>query len=151
MAMWQDERVYRHISGKPGTREECWGRLMRYLGHWHLKGFGYWLVEEKATGAFVGEVGFADFLREMEPAIDGSLEGGWVLSPEHHGQRYGTEAVTAGLDWVRTHFPALPVTCIIHPENAASIALAKKCGFTERCIGTYKDEEALVMDLLTSS
>ena len=77
LAMWRDPDVYRYISGKAGTREECWARLMRFSGHWHLQGFGYWLVEETATGAFVGEVGFADFMREMTPSLEGTLEAGW--------------------------------------------------------------------------
>jgi hypothetical protein len=34
-----------------------------YIGHWALMGFGYWVIEEKATGEFVGDVGFADFKR----------------------------------------------------------------------------------------
>ncbi len=146
MVMWGDPKVYRYISGKAGTREECWSRLTRFIGHWALKGFGYWLVEERATGGFVGEVGFSDFLREMEPRIDGTLEAGWVLSPAHHGKGYATEAVTAALRWGRRHFPDMPITCLIAPENAASIKVARKGGFVDRCVGTYKDEPSIVMD-----
>jgi RimJ/RimL family protein N-acetyltransferase len=62
-AMWADPNVTRHIMGKPCSEEESWSRMLRYLGHWSLAGYGYWLVEEKATGRFVGEVGFADYKR----------------------------------------------------------------------------------------
>ena len=64
-AMWADPEVTRYIGGKPLTEEESWARLLRYVGHWSLLGFGYWLVEEKMTGNFIGEVGFADYKRDL--------------------------------------------------------------------------------------
>jgi RimJ/RimL family protein N-acetyltransferase len=68
-ALWTDAAVMQHMGGKPQTLEECWARLLRYAGHWPLLGFGYWLVEERETGEFVGEVGFADFKRDMPGSI----------------------------------------------------------------------------------
>jgi RimJ/RimL family protein N-acetyltransferase len=59
-------------------------RLLRYVGHWAVLGFGYWVVEEKASGEFVGETGFADYRREMKPSLDGAPEIGWVLTPRFH-------------------------------------------------------------------
>ena len=38
-------------------------------GLWSLLGFGYWAIEEKAAGGFVGELGFADFKRDIEPSL----------------------------------------------------------------------------------
>src|SRR5215472_10752263 len=66
-AMWTDPAVVRYTTKKPQTREESWTRFLRYLGHWSHFGFGYWFVEEKATGSFIGEMGFADYKREIEP------------------------------------------------------------------------------------
>ena len=66
-AMWADEVVTRYIGGRPFTEEEVWARLLRYVGHWALVGYGYWVLEEKATGAFVGEMGFGDFKRDIQP------------------------------------------------------------------------------------
>ena len=68
-ALWNDPLVYRYITGAPMAESDSWAKLLRYAGHWALLGFGYWLVEEKATGRFVGEVGFGDFKREIEPSI----------------------------------------------------------------------------------
>ena len=39
-AMWGDPQVTRHIGGRPSTKEEVWSRLVRYVGHWALLGFG---------------------------------------------------------------------------------------------------------------
>lgn len=52
--MWADPDVVRFIGGKPFTREESWVRLLRLLGHWKLLGFGYWAVELKESGRFIG-------------------------------------------------------------------------------------------------
>ena len=60
VALWSDPVVTRYTSGKPLSEEEVWGRLLRYVGHWAWMGFGYWVVEEKATGRFAGEMGFSD-------------------------------------------------------------------------------------------
>ena len=67
-AMWADPEIVRHISGVPATREQSWARIMRYRGHWSLLDYGYWVVEDRATGMFIGEVGFADYHREITVA-----------------------------------------------------------------------------------
>jgi RimJ/RimL family protein N-acetyltransferase len=68
-AMWGDPQVTRYIGGRPSTQEEVWTRLLRYAGMWALLGLGYWVVRERETGRFVGEVGFSDFRREMTPPL----------------------------------------------------------------------------------
>jgi hypothetical protein len=83
-AMWGDPETTRFIGGKPYTREEAWARLLRYAGHWDLLGFGHWVARD-AAGRFVGEVGFADFQREIEPRLD-APEAGWVLARWAQGQ-----------------------------------------------------------------
>ena len=50
VALWSDAEVTRFIGGRAFTREECWARYLRYRGHWCCLGYGYWVVEEKATG-----------------------------------------------------------------------------------------------------
>ncbi|MGD0475433.1 MAG: GNAT family protein [Candidatus Velthaea sp.] len=99
-------------------------------GHWALLGFGYWAIEEKATGAFVGEIGFADFKRDLDPALRGIPEGGWVVTRAQHGKGFGTEAARAIVAW--SDMRAVEETiCLVDPRNAASIRLAEKCGYRE--------------------
>jgi RimJ/RimL family protein N-acetyltransferase len=136
-AMWRDPLVYRYISGKPATESESWARLLPYAGHWTLLGFGYWLVEEKAAGRFVGEVGFADFKREIEPSLKDMPEIGWVLAASMHGKGYATEAIGAALAWGDAHFGANRTACIVDPENGASLRLAAKFGYRELQRTTY--------------
>jgi RimJ/RimL family protein N-acetyltransferase len=143
-AMWAMPEVTRFIGGKPFTEEESWTRFLRYAGHWTLMGFGYWVVEEKASGDFIGEVGFADYKRAIEQPIQNLPELGWALVPRVHGRGYATEAVRAALDWGRRSLPSPSTVCLIHPGNLASIRVAKKCGFRKLCETTYKKEPTLL-------
>jgi RimJ/RimL family protein N-acetyltransferase len=143
-SMWGDPVVARFIGGRPSTREEVWARLLRYAGLWALLGYGYWAVEDKADGGFVGDVGFADFKRDIEPSMEGMPEIGWALSPRVHGRGYATEAVAAALAWGDRRFDARPTVCIIDPENLASIGVAKKSGFKELAHTAYKGEPTIM-------
>ena len=144
-AMWADPIVTRHTTGKPQTPEDVWARLLRYIGHWAMLGFGFWAVEEKATGEFVGEFGFADFKRAIEPSLDGMPEIGWMLVPRCHGKGYATEGVRAVIAWGDKHFGAIKTVCLIQPENLASIRVAEKCGYREYARSTYKEHEVMML------
>lgn len=137
VALWTDPGVTRFIGGKPSTREEVWSRVLRYAGHWALMGYGYWTAREKSTDRFVGELGFADFKRELDPPFGDTPEMGWALSPAFHGQGYATEAVSAALAWADARFPR--TVCMISPENAPSLRVAAKVGFAEYARTTYRD------------
>jgi RimJ/RimL family protein N-acetyltransferase len=132
-AMWADPAVTRHIGGQPYAREEVWRKILGYAGHWALLGFGYWAVREKSTGRFVGEVGLADFKRDITPSIEGMAEAGWVLAPWAHGSGLATEAVRAALAW----HPG-PSVCLIDPANVASLRVADKCGYAEYARPLFK-------------
>jgi RimJ/RimL family protein N-acetyltransferase len=142
-ALWADPIVTRYIGGHALTREEVWGRLLRYDGHWAMLGFGYWALEDKLSGAFLGELGFADLQREIEPRLDGMAEIGWVLGPQHHGKGYATEAVRAIIDWGDAHLTTTRMVALIHPENIASRRVAEKFMFRELCRSTYHNEPTI--------
>jgi RimJ/RimL family protein N-acetyltransferase len=145
-AMWGDPLVTRHIGGRPSTEEEAWARVLRYGGLWSLLGYGYWVVRERGSGRFVGEVGLAEFRREVTPSLEGAPEAGWVLAPWAHGRGFATEAVRAALAWGDAHLAAPRTVCLIAPGNAASIHVAGKCGFRELARGTYKGEDTIICE-----
>jgi RimJ/RimL family protein N-acetyltransferase len=141
--LWADPVVTRYIGGRALTREEVWGRLLRYDGHWAMLNFGYWALEDKHSGTFLGELGFADLQREIEPRLDGMAEIGWVLAPEHQGKGYATEAVRAVIGWGDAHLTTRRMVALIHPENAASLRVAEKFGFRELCRTSYHGEPTI--------
>lgn len=53
---YSDEANARYVGGRKNA-DDAWRHLALQVGHWHLKGFGYWAVEEKDSGTFVGCVG----------------------------------------------------------------------------------------------
>ncbi len=143
-AMWADPEVTRYIGGRPLSREETWSRFLRYAGQWSLFGFGYWAIEEKDTGCYAGDLGFADYKRDIEPSIEGMPELGWVLASSMHGKGYATEGARAALAWGDRHFGPVQTVCLISPENTASIRVAEKCGYRELRRTTYKGNPTIV-------
>ncbi|GAA5436223.1 GNAT family N-acetyltransferase [Deinococcus aquaticus] len=130
--LWQDPVVTRYTSGRPLARQDVWTRLLRHPGHWALLGFGYWVVEERTSGRFVGEVGLGRFKRDLladHPELDAIPEAGWVTLPWAHGRGYAGEALLAVMAWRDMNLPVSETFCIISPENAASLRLAARVGF----------------------
>jgi RimJ/RimL family protein N-acetyltransferase len=107
-------------------------------------GYGFWVIEERNSNRFVGEVGLADFKRDMDPPLEAGPEAGWVLSSTAHGHGFATEALLAVAAWNDARNRADNISCVIHPENAASIRVATKCGFEEAGRTIYKGHSALV-------
>ncbi|GGE92740.1 GNAT family N-acetyltransferase [Stappia taiwanensis] len=136
-ALWADPGVVRHITGTPSTREQSWSRLLRYAGHWVHLGFGYWAIEERTTGLYVGEAGFADYRRDIEPSLEGCAEAGWLIAPRWQGRGFATEAVSALVAWGDRNLPQDMMACMISPENMASVRVAERVGFTPWTAGTY--------------
>jgi RimJ/RimL family protein N-acetyltransferase len=143
-ALWADPQVVRYIGGRTFTTEESWARLLRYVGHWDLLGFGYWVAREKSTERFVGEVGFAEFKRDVTPSFEGAPEAGWVLAPWAHGKGFATEAVRATLAWADPRFAR--TVCMIDDGNDASVKVAAKCGYREWVRTTYKGTPAVLYE-----
>jgi RimJ/RimL family protein N-acetyltransferase len=128
-ALWADPVTVRYIGGRPLTRSEAWIRILRQIGHWQVQGFGFWVVEDKATGTLAGEAGFHDVKRDIVPSLEGTLEAGWVLVPGTHGRGLGTEIVGALLAFAEAHHPGARLTCVIEPANGPSVRLAERHGF----------------------
>ena len=143
--MWADPLVTKFISGKPRPEEECWLKFLRATAFWVHLGYGYWIVEEKASGAIVGEAGFGEFKRDITPTNRGEPDIGWVLATQFHGKGYGYEAAQAAIAWGAANAIPSPMSCIVNAENTASIRIAEKCGFTETTRTMYHSEPVIML------
>ncbi|HMC91379.1 MAG TPA: GNAT family N-acetyltransferase [Allosphingosinicella sp.] len=139
-----DPEVVRHLGGHPFSREETWRKLLCAPGLWVLLGFGYWAVERKEDGAYCGQLGFADFKRDLKPSIEGTPEMGWIFAPQMHGQGYASEACVGALEWLDGALPGREATAIISHANIASIRVAEKNGFSVREEALYRGEPILL-------
>ncbi|OZA08105.1 MAG: GNAT family N-acetyltransferase [Rhodobacterales bacterium 17-64-5] len=108
--------------GGPLDRYAAWKHWAADVALWTLKGYGPFGVDDRATGAYLGEVGI--YHGEGYPAP----ELGWFVVPEAEGKGVALEAAGAVLDWVRATFDWPHVTNIIDPKNARSIALGLRLG-----------------------
>ena len=124
--LWSDPAVTRYIGGRSYSPEEVWSRILRYVGHWSLMGFGYWLVAERATGRFLGEVGFADFERDVNPGLGNAPEAGWIIAPRARTQGYASEALAAAHEWINQIYGARRTVCMIDHDNVISQRIAAK-------------------------
>ncbi len=145
-AMWSDPNVVRYISGKPSSKAEAWTHLLRYAGHWNLLGFGYWVVEDRTSATFLGEVGFADYHREIDPPFDGTPEAGWVMTVASHGQGLAREAVRAALEWADKNLYANQTVCMIAPEHAASLRLARDLGYANERYAQHMGSTVITLE-----
>src|SRR3569623_3641454 len=144
--MWSDPQVVKFIGGVPFTREQSWTRFLRQLGMWQAMGFGFWVLEHKASGAFAGEGGFHEVRRALQPSIEGSMEAGWGLTAPMQGQGLAEEAMRAAVAWASAHGVGDWLTAIIDLENGASRRVAAKLGFTEREPAIYNGKPLTIFE-----
>ena len=135
-----DEDVSRYVGG-PIAREDAWRRAMTGAGFWGVLGIGLWAIERKSDGRTIGHVGYFDFQRDMQPPIAGEPEMGWIMRRDAQGQGFAFEACRAALDWFDARFQPLTIPAIISLDNAESIRLAERLGFTRQPNATYRNEE----------
>jgi RimJ/RimL family protein N-acetyltransferase len=146
-AYWGDPAVARWTRGGNAiSRSEAWMRLLQHPGHWALMGYGFWAIEEKSSGAMIGEAGFIDLNRDYDAAVNGAPEIGWVIAPSAQGDGYASEAAQVCIAWARAHLGPIRVVAAMNVENRASYRVAEKCGFTECLRQTYAGGEAVFLD-----
>ena len=102
------------------SRDEAWRRMAAYAGHWLLRGYGLWALEEKASGAFVGYSGL--WFPEGWP----ELELGWSLVKSAWGKGYATEAARRARRYAYDELGAKTLISFIDKENFASRAVADR-------------------------
>ncbi len=141
-AICADPEVMRYLAdGKPLTRPEAWRQMAMILGHWQLRGYGLWAVEERTTGALIGRLGF------FQPEGWPGFELGWMLRRASWGLGYATEGAGRAIAHAFTEMRRARLISLIRPGNLASIRVAERLG--ERLEGRTElfGHEALVYAL----
>lgn len=119
-------------TGHPMSRDATWQMVATMIGHWALNGFGYWAVEHRESGQFIGNCGLW-----QSPGSPG-LEIAWMIASSHQGQGYASEAARAALRFAFEELEAQEVIAIIHPKNTPSIHVAQNIGQHFRHLGPHK-------------
>ena len=102
----------------------------------------------KPSLRFAGHFNFhtkpnADYLRELAP---GAVEMGYFVLPEFRRQGLAEEAALGMMDWAARIHNVARFVVSISPDNAPSVAMARKLGFAR--IGSHIDEEDGYEDIL---
>jgi RimJ/RimL family protein N-acetyltransferase len=123
VAMLADPEVGRWLGdGLPIDRTESWRRLAGILGHWALRGFGLWALEERATRVLVGWSGL------LQPEGWPGFELAYSLSRPFWGRGYAREGAAEALRYARVELKRPAVISIIRPANLASVRVATALG-----------------------
>ena len=130
-AMLADPEVMRHLGdGRPLSRPEAWRNLALMVGHWQLRGYGLWGVEERATGELVGRIGL------WNPEGWPGLEVGWTLRRASWGRGFAAEGARAAVRYGFEEMRLPELISLIRPDNTRSIRVAERLG--ERFDGTVE-------------
>lgn len=111
---------------RPKSRDEVQRWINWSKSNYADHGFGLWIIEDKDSGAFIGDCGLT------WQNVDGEavLEIGYHVLADQQGRGYATEAATACLLCADANLAVSMVTAIINPENLPSRRVAEHLGMT---------------------
>ncbi|QGV79982.1 GNAT family N-acetyltransferase [Streptomyces ficellus] len=137
-AMNADPEVRQHL-GDVLTREQSDASVARFRAAFDRRGYGWWAVEVRATGEFIGFAGLDDVDDGMPFT---GVEIGWRLARSAWGQGYATEAALAvlahGFDTL-----ALPeILAVTTATNLRSQAVMRRIGMTRDPADDFDDPTA---------
>ena len=138
--MMADEEAMRFLGGAK-ARAEAWRGMATLAGSFVIRGYAMFSVIERATGEWLGRVG--PWFPEAWPGT----EVGWGLKRSAWGQGYALEAAEAAIGFA---FGTLGWDEVIHtiaPDNAPSIAVARRMGSRYLRPGRLPDPIALDLDV----
>jgi RimJ/RimL family protein N-acetyltransferase len=122
-ALNADPEVVKYLgAGKPWSREETWMQMASFLGHWELRGYGLWAVEERSSRKFIGRIGL------LNPEGWSSLELAWTLTRSRWGQGFATEGARAALEYAFNVVKLDHIVSLIDSRNLPSIRVAERVG-----------------------
>lgn len=134
-SIYADVETVRWVGSPEGkNREDTWRHMAYLVGHWELRGFGLWAVEEIESGTLVGQIGL------LFPEGWPGLEVGWVVARPHWGKGYAPEAARASMKWGRDELGAGHLISLIADDNERSARVAEKLGMAVEGRATILDK-----------
>jgi RimJ/RimL family protein N-acetyltransferase len=110
------------ILGGPNDRAEAFHMLCGLVGHWHIRGYGRWMVADRDTDAPLGIVGIYFPEDWPEPEI------GWSVFDHAEGRGIAHEAAVVAREYAYQVLGWSRIVSLIVPDNVRSAALARRMG-----------------------
>jgi RimJ/RimL family protein N-acetyltransferase len=120
-AFCADEESRRYLGGVSG-RPDAWRSMAVIVGHWTLRGYGIWVIEDKATGAFAGYSGLWNPEGWPGPEVT------WSVCAAFRRRGYAVEAAQRARDFAYDELKWSTAVSVIHPDNTASQRVAARLG-----------------------
>lgn len=141
-----DFEAYRELMMSPRARymggpfdlKSAWGMFANDAAQWQFFGHGCLMIERRADGVVLGQVGI------NHGPLFPEKELGWLLYDGFEGHGYALEAALAMKDWA---FAGLALPCLVSycdPGNVRSIALARRLGGIVDADAPRQDPEDVV-------
>jgi RimJ/RimL family protein N-acetyltransferase len=137
-AMNADPEVREHL-GAPLTREQSDASVARFEAAFDRRGYGWWAVEVRATGEFVGFAGLDEVDEDMPFT---GVEIGWRLARTAWGHGYATEAARAVLTHAFDVLAFREVLAVTTAANPRSRAVMCRIGMTRNPADDFDDPAA---------
>ena len=120
--LYSDPECTKYTIQRTLTEGESWRTMASLIGHWQIRGFGPYAVEEKLTNRVIGPIGLWYPIDWPEPEIK------WAISRSYWGQGYASEAARAVKKIAAQYIPQISLISLIFTENQRSKKLAIALG-----------------------
>lgn len=126
---WRDLHEYTadpdataYTYGGPLNESQTWRMMASMVGHWSLRRYGPYALQEKSTSRVIGTVGYWYPIDWPEPEIK------WALVRRCWGRGFASEAARAVQQTGSHYLPEIKWISFIHQANHPSIQLAEALG-----------------------
>ena len=119
---YSDSDATKYTYGKALSEGETWRTMCGMIGHWHIRGYGPYAVEEVSSNKVLGTVGF------WYPNDWPSPEIKWALARSHWCRGFASEAARVVQKIGLEYLSGIHLISLIHTENHASVKLAESVG-----------------------
>jgi RimJ/RimL family protein N-acetyltransferase len=113
-------------TGKAMSRSQAWNWLCTMLGHWYMREFGIWGVEEISSGELLGRIGlqFLEWFDDVELV--------WMIKKSAWNQGFAVEGAREAIEWGFNTLNIPKLSAVIHLGNDPSVKLAERLGLQYR-------------------
>ncbi|RVT85809.1 N-acetyltransferase [Rhodobacteraceae bacterium CCMM004] len=129
----------RFLGGPSEDPTDAWWSCAAHAGQWTLRGYGTFWLTDRVTGAPVGRVG------PWHPGWAAEPDMSWVVYPAFEGRGLAHEAARAVLDWAARERGLTALASFVNPDNARSLALARRLGAREERRSVSRDGETAIV------
>jgi RimJ/RimL family protein N-acetyltransferase len=133
-----DPEVRRYLGPllTPG-QAEAW--VLNFQDDLARRGFGFWAVEVRSSGEFIGFTGLG--ILDDETPVAGSVEVAWRLARPAWGNGYATEAARAVVEYSFGPLGLPEIVAVTMAENLRSRAVMERIGMTRDPAADFDDPD----------